>query len=90
MDVRHPFKEFDQMMLKWADDAGAPIHLLLTKADKLSRGAAAGTLSKVRHQLPPAASAQLFSATTRIGREDLENLLRDWLDVRACLQGPPE
>ena len=90
MDVRHPFKEFDQMMLKWAGDAGAPIHLLLTKADKLSRGAAAGTLSKVRHQLPPAASAQLFSATTRIGREDLENLLRDWLDVRACLQGPPE
>lgn len=91
MDVRHPLKAFDQMMLEWADDAGTALHLLLTKSDKLSRGAAAGTLSKVRNQLPAVASAQLFSASTRNGRDELAALLSGWLgepDTEPGIQEP--
>ena len=38
MDIRHPLQEFDQQMLNWAAQAGLPVHILLTKADKLKRG----------------------------------------------------
>ena len=38
MDVRHPFKEFDRAMLSWAKRSHLPVHVLLTKTDKLSRG----------------------------------------------------
>jgi hypothetical protein len=51
MDARRPLTEFDQGMLGWAREAGCPVHILLTKADKLSRGAAAATLLAVQ-QVP--------------------------------------
>jgi len=71
MDIRHPLKEFDRMMLDWSEQANLPIHILLTKADKLKRGAQQATLLKVRRALSEAASAQTFSATNGIGKEDL-------------------
>src|SRR5574344_3130863 len=40
MDIRHPLTEFDRMMLDWALASRLPIHVLLTKADKLTFGAA--------------------------------------------------
>ena len=55
MDVRHPLTDFDQQMLEWAAHAGMPVHILLTKADKLKRGAANNTLLKVRRDLYRAA-----------------------------------
>ncbi|MBS02901.1 MAG: YihA family ribosome biogenesis GTP-binding protein [Gammaproteobacteria bacterium] len=79
MDVRHPMKPFDEMMLEWSSQADTAAHLLLTKSDKLSRGAASGTLARVRNRLPPNATVQLFSATTRQGREVLADRLTDWL-----------
>ena len=50
MDVRHPLKDYDLQMLSWCREAGVPAHVLLTKADKLKRGAAANTLQAVRKQ----------------------------------------
>ena len=79
MDVRHPMKPFDEMMLEWSSQADTAAHLLLTKSDKLSRGAALGTLARVRNRLRPNATVQLFSATTRQGREVLADRLTDWL-----------
>ncbi|MFC0267676.1 ribosome biogenesis GTP-binding protein YihA/YsxC [Kushneria aurantia] len=82
MDVRHPLTEFDQMMLGWADEADMPLHILLTKADKLGRGAGAGVLSKVRHQLKEwedLVSVQLFSAHKQQGVEELGERLSNWL-----------
>jgi GTP-binding protein len=52
MDARRPLTDFDQGMLGWAAQAGCPVHILLTKADKLSRGAASAALHSVRRHWP--------------------------------------
>ena len=52
-DIRHPLKEFDRMMIDWAVQSGLPLHLLLTKSDKLKRGAAQNTLLAVQKELKP-------------------------------------
>lgn len=67
MDSRHPLTEFDCQMLEWTGAQGLPTHLLLTKADKLSRAESITTLKKVRAAIGDAATAQLFSAVTKSG-----------------------
>ncbi len=82
MDVRHPLQDFDRQMLEWALAATMPVHILLTKSDKLKRGPASATLHKVRAQLAPhrdLVSAQLFSALKHTGHEELLNVLNAWL-----------
>lgn len=82
MDVRHPLSEFDQTMLGWADDQSMPVHILLTKADKLKRGAAASALQQVRSRLrewEDLVTVQLFSALKGQGIEALEARLDAWL-----------
>lgn len=83
MDIRHPLTDFDLMMLQWCGQRALPVHCLLTKADKLSRGAAANTLQAVRRELQkwPQASAQVFSATARTGTETAWELLGGWLEI---------
>jgi GTP-binding protein len=66
-------------MLGFATQVGTPIHLLLTKADKLRRGQAASALLKVRKELGPSASAQLFSALDRQGLEEARAVLDAFL-----------
>ena len=51
MDIRHPLREFDLKMLDYARSRGLPAHCLLTKADKLGRGAQGNTLLGVRKEL---------------------------------------
>ena len=82
MDVRHPLSEFDQTMLGWADEQEMPVHILLTKADKLKRGAAANALQQVRSRLrewEDLVTIQLFSSLKRQGIEELEARLDGWL-----------
>jgi GTP-binding protein len=82
MDVRHPLQAFDQQMLEWALTASMPVHILLTKADKLKKGPASATLHKVRAQLEPhreLVSVQLFSALKHTGHEALLTVLNTWL-----------
>jgi GTP-binding protein len=82
MDIRHPLQEFDQAMLGWAVQANLPVHVLLTKADKLKRGAAQNTLLKVRQKLNESgvdASIQLFSSLKKQGISELQNTLTNWL-----------
>ncbi len=67
MDVRRPLTEFDERMLDWALAYDCPVHALLTKADKLSRGKAASTLLGVRRELGDTVTAQLFSAHSKQG-----------------------
>lgn len=78
MDSRHPLTELDEQMLDWAAAAGRPCHVLLTKSDKLSRGAAAATLLQVRRALSlrgAGFSAQLFSSHTGVGAEEARQAL---------------
>src|SRR5690606_15668319 len=51
MDIRHPLKPFDEQMLAWADYAELPVHVLLTKADKLTRNHQNQALAKLRRDL---------------------------------------
>jgi GTP-binding protein len=70
MDARRPLTDFDQQMLAWTHANGLPTHLLLTKADKLSRSDAALTLRKVRSAIGDGTTAQLFSAVDKTGLDD--------------------
>jgi GTP-binding protein len=70
MDARRPLGEFDQQMLAWTRAHEVPVHVLLTKADKLNRGAATLTLRTVRASLQTAETAQLFSAVERTGIDE--------------------
>lgn len=83
MDIRHPLSPFDCMMLEWADTTGLPVHILLSKADKLSFGAAKGELLKiqnrVRKEFGNRATVQLFSSPKRLGVEEAHAVLEGWL-----------
>lgn len=83
MDIRHPLTDYDWQMLEFCRHADLPVHILLTKADKLKRGPAQNTLLAVRKQLAdyPQASAQLFSATKKQGLEEALNVVNRWLDL---------
>ena len=79
MDIRHPLTDFDRQMLGVAGELQLPVHVLLSKADKLSRGAAASTLQQVRRDMRGWGTAQLFSAHSGEGVEDAQKLLAEWL-----------
>ena len=81
MDIRHPLKEFDEMMIEWSIDSGLPLHILLTKADKLKRGGQQNGLLSLRKRLPPEITVQVFSATKKLGIQELEKSLTDWLEA---------
>jgi GTP-binding protein len=83
MDIRHPLTDYDWQMIEFCRHAELPVHILLTKADKLKRGPAQNTLLSVRKQLAdyPQASVQLFSATKKLGMEEALNVLSDWLGL---------
>lgn len=81
MDVRHPLKPFDQQMLAWAKESGLPAHILLTKADKLKRGAAKSTLLKVKRELGEDASVQLFSSQNKQGLDEAQKKMLELLST---------
>ncbi len=82
MDVRHPLQPFDEQMLNWALTAHMPVHILLTKADKLKKGPANNSLLSVRKAMKAhedLVSAQLFSALKHSGHQELIKVLDGWL-----------
>ena len=81
-DIRHPLKEFDRMMGNWAVQSQLPIHLLLTKADKLKRGAAQNILLKIKRELEShnEVSVQLFSSLKNTGVVEAQNVISSWLE----------
>ncbi|MCI1007821.1 MULTISPECIES: ribosome biogenesis GTP-binding protein YihA/YsxC [Pseudomonas] len=85
MDIRHPLTEFDRLMLDWAQASSMPLHILLTKADKLAFGAQKNALLKVQRDIRQGwgdtASIQLFSAPKRQGVEDAQRVLARWLGL---------
>ncbi|KTT56072.1 ribosome biogenesis GTP-binding protein YihA/YsxC [Pseudomonas sp. HR1] len=85
MDIRHPLTEFDRLMLDWAQASSMPLHILLTKADKLAFGAQKNALLKVQREVRQGwgdtASIQLFSAPKRQGVEDAQRVLARWLGL---------
>lgn len=81
MDIRHPLTEADRQMLDWCRAAELRLLVLLTKADKISRGSAAGVVQKVRAALrdyPAPHEVVAFSAPKGTGLEDALVILEDW------------
>jgi GTP-binding protein len=79
VDVRRKLSDFDRKMLSFADSVDLPVHVLLTKADKLKRGQASAALLQVQKELDGQASVQLFSASKRQGVEDARIVLEKFL-----------
>ena len=78
MDARHPLAPLDRQLLGWLREAGRATHVLLTKADKLSKQAAQVTLVKARnelHELCPGATVQLFSSLKSQGIDEATKIL---------------
>ena len=83
MDIRHPLTEFDQRMLEWSREAQRPVLLLLTKQDKLKRGAALAQLAQVRRAVAGEGEriqVAGFSALDRQGVAPVHDQLDAWLD----------
>jgi GTP-binding protein len=73
MDIRHPLTEFDWQMLEWAQHRPLPVHILLTKADKLNFGVAKAALLAVQKALADLripVTVQLFSALKKMGMDE--------------------
>ena len=86
MDIRRPLTDLDWQMIELCRHCNLPLHVALTKADKLSRGAAKGTLQKVQATLLREAgeaeiSVQLFSAPHKSGIEEAHALLDRWMGL---------
>lgn len=89
-DSRRPLTDLDRQMVTWCVQTGAALRVVLTKVDKLRRGAAASALAGARRDLAglgEQVSAQLFSATRGDGVEELRACLDGWLEMGRDLPG---
>lgn len=83
MDARHPLKDYDLQMLAWANQIPLPVHVLLTKVDKLNRKESGRALQQVEEALGEFStdfSVQLFSALKRWGIDEVHEQLDSWLE----------
>lgn len=82
MDSRHPFTDLDLQLLDWVQQSPRPIHVLLTKADKLNRQQGNRTLREAENflsQRPGIYSVQLFSGPGKLGVEEANTQVLSWL-----------
>lgn len=92
MDARHPLTELDRQMIEWFAPTNRPMHVLLTKSDKLTRSEATRTLDAVREALADLGaqvSVQLFSSLKKVGIGEAEAALGNWLRRREAKEKPP-
>ncbi len=78
VDIRRQLQDYDRQMIAFADNL--PVHILLTKADKLKRGQASTALLQVKKEVGERASVQLFSALKRQGEEEARLKLEEFLE----------
>jgi len=91
MDIRHPLKPMDIQLVRWCQEAELPLHILLTKADKLSKNLANQSLVKTTQAvmaLNPAAGLQLFSARTAQGLDEARRTVLAWLECQPGKKNP--
>ncbi|NIL94888.1 MAG: YihA family ribosome biogenesis GTP-binding protein [Woeseiaceae bacterium] len=77
VDIRRQLQEYDRQMMEFAGDL--PVHILLTKADKLKRGQASAALLQVSKEVGERATVQLFSALKRQGEDEARDVLEQFL-----------
>jgi GTP-binding protein len=97
MDCRRPLTDLDRRLIDWFRPTGRPIHILLSKADKLSRQDQTKVLRGVQTELATWGeghySVQLFSSLKKSGVEEAVQVLAGWLDIAVAApeyKRPPE
>lgn len=88
MDIRHPLTKLDLQMLEWFSLTGKPVHILLTKSDKLSRSQANRALNEVRNFLAERYSqctVQLFSSMLGSGVDEAVAVLTAWFGADSAV-----
>jgi GTP-binding protein len=88
VDARRGIGEGDEVLLEWALPR-QPVHVLLSKADKLSRNEGRQALAAAVQALRGRATVQLFSAHARTGLDEAQSVLRSWLVAQAQGRAPP-
>ncbi|MCX8744236.1 YihA family ribosome biogenesis GTP-binding protein [Snodgrassella sp. B3882] len=88
MDIRHPLKELDKRMLDFFAVTKQPVHILLSKADKLSKNEQIKTLAQVKKLLQPyvarqQVTVQLFSSLKKQGIDEVNQIVSEWFNQRA-------
>lgn len=83
MDIRHPLKELDKRMLDFFAVTKQPVHILLSKADKLSKNEQIKTLAMVKKLLQPyvarqQVTVQLFSSLKKQGIDEVNDIVTAW------------
>jgi GTP-binding protein len=79
VDIRRRLTDFDRRMIAFAESVGLPIHVLLTKADKLKKGQAAAAVLEVKRELGNRATVQQLSALKRLGEQEAREVLERFL-----------
>lgn len=85
MDVRHPLTEFDWQMIEWCQHTKLPLHIILTKSDKLNFGAAKNTMLQVQKalsELEMPLTLQLFSSLKKTGVDEIHAALNQLFSTR--------
>lgn len=98
MDIRRPMTDLDLRLIDWFRPTGRPIHILLSKADKLSRQEQTKALRSVKAEVATWGDAelysvQLFSSLKKTGVEEAERVLAKWLEIEIKEKenkGPPD
>ncbi|MDR1994626.1 ribosome biogenesis GTP-binding protein YihA/YsxC [Azonexus sp.] len=98
MDVRRPMTDLDLKLIDWFRPTGRPIHIMLSKADKLSRQEQTKALRSVRAEVATWGDAelysvQLFSSLKKTGIDEAEAVFANWLDIplpKPENKGPPD
>ncbi|MFH4354207.1 MAG: ribosome biogenesis GTP-binding protein YihA/YsxC [Neisseriaceae bacterium] len=84
MDIRHPLKELDQKMLDFFAPRKLPIHILLTKADKLSKQQQRKSLKEMQkslilqHGQSNPITSQVFSSLEKMNIGEVEQVVGSW------------
>jgi len=85
MDIRHPLKDYDRQIIGYAIENSLPVHAVLTKADKLGRGAGMNVLQAVRKDLQgsygDSVGVQTLSSESKAGVEELRKVVAGWLGL---------
>lgn len=82
VDARHGLTTLDHQLLDWLAPTGKPVHILLTKADKLTRQQASAKLRETEDALAKHAgntSAQIFSGLRKTGVKQAQAAIARWL-----------
>ena len=81
VDIRRGLKDLDWNMIEWARQLGLPLLLLLTKADKLSRGAGQQQRLAISREVGDGVGLELFSSIQGAGVEPARRQLMSWLGI---------